>query len=31
MAKVGDQVQTCNDPAPAPTCKIVGTSTVVVA
>lgn len=27
-ARVNDPVQTCNDPAPAPTCKIVGASTV---
>ena len=32
-AHVGDQVQTCNDPAPAPTCTIVGpgAATVLIA
>ncbi|MGE3621852.1 MAG: PAAR domain-containing protein [Acidimicrobiia bacterium] len=30
-ARIGDQVQTCNDPAPAPTCTIVGSSTVLIA
>jgi len=29
-ARVGDPVQTCNDPAPAPTSKIVGASTVQI-
>ncbi|MGC9665887.1 PAAR domain-containing protein [Planosporangium sp. 12N6] len=29
-ARVGDQVQTCNDPAPAPTSTIQGASTVWV-
>jgi uncharacterized Zn-binding protein involved in type VI secretion len=27
-ARVGDTVQTCNDPAPAPTCTIQGAGTV---
>lgn len=30
-ARVGDTVNTCNDPSPAPTSKIVGTSTVQIA
>jgi uncharacterized Zn-binding protein involved in type VI secretion len=29
-ARIGDQVQTCNDPAPAPTSTIAGTSTVLI-
>jgi uncharacterized Zn-binding protein involved in type VI secretion len=29
-ARVNDPVQTCNDPAPAPTSKIVGMSTVEI-
>jgi uncharacterized Zn-binding protein involved in type VI secretion len=29
-ARIGDPVQTCNDPAPAPTGKIAGTSTVLI-
>jgi uncharacterized Zn-binding protein involved in type VI secretion len=29
-ARVTDPVQTCNDPSPAPTSKIVGTSTVQI-
>jgi uncharacterized Zn-binding protein involved in type VI secretion len=29
-ARVGDPVQTCNDPAPAPTSKIVGAGTVLM-
>jgi uncharacterized Zn-binding protein involved in type VI secretion len=29
-ARVNDPVQTCNDPAPAPTCKIVGVGTVQI-
>ena len=29
-ARVGDQVQTCNDPAPAPTCTIQGAGTVQI-
>lgn len=31
LARVGDPVQTCNDPAPAPTSKITGGSTDVMA
>lgn len=30
-ARAGDAVQTCNDPAPAPTCRIVAVGTVLVA
>jgi uncharacterized Zn-binding protein involved in type VI secretion len=30
-ARAGDTVQTCNDPAPAPTSKIVAAGTVLVA
>ncbi len=29
-ARVGDTVQTCNDPAPAPTCTIQGAGTVQI-
>ncbi len=29
-ARIGDPVQTCNDPAPAPTSKIVGAGTVLI-
>ena len=29
-ARVGDSVQTCNDPAPAPTCTIQGAGTVSI-
>jgi uncharacterized Zn-binding protein involved in type VI secretion len=29
-ARIGDTVQTCNDPSPAPTSKIVGAGTVVI-
>ncbi|GAA0815920.1 PAAR domain-containing protein [Spirilliplanes yamanashiensis] len=29
-ARVGDSVQTCNDPAPAPTCTIQGAGTVQI-
>jgi uncharacterized Zn-binding protein involved in type VI secretion len=30
-ARIGDPVQTCNDPAPAPTSNITGASTVMIA
>jgi uncharacterized Zn-binding protein involved in type VI secretion len=30
-ARVGDSVQTCNDPVPAPTCTIQGAGTVQIA
>jgi uncharacterized Zn-binding protein involved in type VI secretion len=29
-ARIGDTVQTCNDPSPAPTSKIVGAGTVLI-
>jgi uncharacterized Zn-binding protein involved in type VI secretion len=29
-ARIGDSVQTCNDPAPAPTSRIVGAGTVSI-